>query len=90
MDDSRPPRRRKPARTGKGKAKHGSTEWARKRTRNIERLMRRSTDMPANVRNEMERELAAHRQTIGDKAFQKKRSAMISRYHKVRFFGTIH
>ena len=86
--DSGGPRRRKPAHHGKGKARPGSVEWAKKRTRNIERLMRRGTDMPADVRNEMERELTAHKQTIGDKAFQRKRSAMITRYHKVRFFGT--
>lgn len=73
--------------TGK-RGKEGSIEHAKKRTRNIQRLMQRNPDLPANVRNEMERELASHRQTINDKTFQKKRSAMISKYHMVRFFGT--
>lgn len=72
---------------GKKKAKQGSTEWAKKRIRNIERLFQRSTDLPANVRNDLERELAAHKATISDKSFQKRRSAMISKYHMVRFFG---
>lgn len=72
---------------GKKKAKHGSTEFARKRIRNIERLFQRNADLPANVRNDLERELAAHKAIISDKSFQKRRSAMISKYHMVRFFG---
>ncbi|KAK3196915.1 rRNA-processing protein efg1 [Lecanicillium sp. MT-2017a] len=71
---------------GKKKAKHGSTEFARKRIRNIERLFQRNADLPANVRNDLERELAAHKAIISDKSFQKRRSAMISKYHMVRFF----
>ncbi|OAQ96660.1 hypothetical protein LLEC1_01448 [Akanthomyces lecanii] len=72
--------------TGKHKAKQGSAEWARKRTRSIQRMMSRNADIPANKRNEMERELAAHENTIADKSFQRRRSAMISKYHMVRFF----
>lgn len=81
------PSRRKQMGLGKGKARQGTAEWARKRTRNIERMMNRNDNIPANIRSEMERELSAHKQTIGDKAFQRKRSAMISKYHMVRFFG---
>lgn len=83
------PRNRKQYGTGKGRAKEGSIEYAKKRTRNIQRLMQRNADLPANVRNEMERELASHKQTINDRTFQKRRSAMISKYHMVRFFGML-
>ncbi|ODA82781.1 hypothetical protein RJ55_01290 [Drechmeria coniospora] len=72
--------------TGKHKAKEGSSEFAKKRVRNIQRLLQRNQDLPANVRNDLERELAAHVADIGDKTFQRKRSAMISKYHMVRFF----
>lgn len=67
----------------------GSSEWSRKRARNIDRLLKKNQDLPANVRNDLERELAALKTTASDKVFQKKRSAMISRYHMVRFFGMI-
>lgn len=72
---------------GRHKAKQGSAEWAKKRTRSINRMMARNNDIPANLRNEMERELASHKTTIADKGFQRRRSAMISKYHMVRFFG---
>ncbi|KGQ12819.1 rRNA-processing protein efg-1 [Beauveria bassiana D1-5] len=72
--------------TGKHKAKLGSAEWAKKRTRSIQRMMSRNGDIPANLRNDMERELAAHKSTINEKTFQRRRSAMISKYHMVRFF----
>ncbi|KAJ3498081.1 hypothetical protein NLG97_g1396 [Lecanicillium saksenae] len=71
---------------GRHKAKHGTTEWAKKRTRSIQRAMSRNADIPANLRNDMERELAAHKNTIADNGFQRRRSAMISKYHMVRFF----
>lgn len=74
----------------KGNAKEGSAEYAKKRARTIERLFQSGKDLPGHVRDDLERELATHRATISDKAFQKKRSAMISKYHMVRFFGTSH
>lgn len=43
--------------------------------------------MPQDARGGLERELAGLRTNISDSAFQKKRSAMISKYHMVRFFG---
>lgn len=71
----------------KHKPNEGSIEWAKKRARTIERLLKRNQDLPANVQNDLERELAAHKVTVEDKTFHKKRSAMISKYHMVRFFG---
>ncbi|SCV26017.1 related to rRNA-processing protein efg-1 [Fusarium fujikuroi] len=72
------------------KSKHrpneGTSTWAKKRTRTIERLLKRNQELPANVRNDLERELGALKATVSDKSFQKLRSAMISKYHMVRFF----
>lgn len=82
------PKRRKQFGSGKHKAKEGSLEFSKKRSRNIERLLQRKKDLPANVQNDLQRELAALKATVSDKSFQKKRSAMISKYHMVRFFGT--
>ncbi|KAL7798422.1 hypothetical protein V8C37DRAFT_367770 [Trichoderma ceciliae] len=59
---------------------------AKKRIRAIERSLRRNQDMPANVRIDLERELASQKQIMEDKAYRKKRSIMISKYHMVRFF----
>ena len=91
-DGNRPPRsqpkRRKHYGSGRHKAKEGTSEFAKKRVRNIERLLRRNKDLPANVHNDLERELAALRSDVADKALHKKRSAMIAKYHMVRFFGT--
>ncbi|KAJ4310853.1 rRNA-processing protein efg1 [Fusarium piperis] len=70
----------------KHRPNEGTSGWAKKRTRTIERLLKRNHDLPANVHNDLERELAALKSTVSDKAFQKKRSAMISKYHMVRFF----
>ena len=94
VDDGAGPRfngnqkRTRPNRTTKSKGKEDSMSWVRTRARNIERLLQKNQDLPANVQNDLERELAAHKVSIADKAFQRKRSAMISKYHMVRFFGT--
>ncbi|KAJ6446404.1 rRNA-processing protein EFG1 [Purpureocillium lavendulum] len=85
-DSSTHPKRRKFYGSGKHKAKEGTSEFAKKRVRNIQRLLQRKDDLPANVRNDLERELAALRTDVADRAFQKKRSAMIAKYHMVRFF----
>jgi len=59
----------------------------RHRARAIRRLLDKDGGLPANVRNDLERELAAHKATIGERDMQRNRSKMISRYHMVRFFG---
>lgn len=69
------------------KRKAQEDSGAKKRIRAIERSLRRNQDMPANVRIELERELASQKQILEDKAYKKKRSTMISKYHMVRFFG---
>lgn len=60
----------------------------KKRARAIERLLARDNlKLPANKKNDLERELAAHKQRIEDARTRKDRSKMIAKYHMVRFFG---
>ncbi|KAH6850263.1 hypothetical protein B0I37DRAFT_339483 [Chaetomium sp. MPI-CAGE-AT-0009] len=59
----------------------------KKRARAIERLLARDNlKIPANKQNDLERELAAHKQRIEDGRMKKERSHMIHKYHMVRFF----
>ncbi|KAK3296049.1 uncharacterized protein B0H64DRAFT_162056 [Chaetomium fimeti] len=59
----------------------------KKRARAIERLLARDNlKLPANKQNDLERELAAHKQRIEDTRMKKDRSHMIHKYHMVRFF----
>lgn len=84
------PSAKKPRFNGTGKkhkAKEGSIEHAKKRSRTIERLFQRNSDLPSEVRRDLETELASLKYNIEKKSFQKRRSAMISKYHMVRFFG---
>lgn len=69
------------------KAKPDNMPWVKKRARTIERLLRTSQDLPANVQNDLERELEHHRSRIAKAADDKQRKDMISKYHMVRFFG---
>jgi hypothetical protein len=80
-------KKRKPNGNSKHKAKEGSIQHTKKRARNIERLLQKNENLPADVRKDLERELAAHSATVEDREFRKHRSAMITRYHKARFFG---
>jgi hypothetical protein len=65
-----------------------NTNRARKRARNIQRLLQKDeSKLPANVQKDMERELAALQQRIHDAEGKKQRSKMIGKYHMVRFFG---
>jgi hypothetical protein len=82
-------KKRKPNGISKHKAKEGSIQYTKKRARNIERLLQKNENLPADVRKDLERELAAHSATVEDREFRKHRSAMITRYHKARFFGEL-
>ncbi|KXX76470.1 rRNA-processing protein EFG1 [Madurella mycetomatis] len=64
-----------------------SLNGIKKRARAIERLLARDNlKIPANKQNELERELAAHRERIAEARAKKERSKMIQKYHMVRFF----
>ncbi|KAI1144504.1 hypothetical protein F5Y05DRAFT_29235 [Hypoxylon sp. FL0543] len=70
----------------KSKAKPDNINWLKKRVRTIERRFKTGKNMPANVQNDLERELAHHQQKIEEAADEKRRKTMIKKYHMVRFF----
>ncbi|KAK7749341.1 rRNA-processing protein efg1 [Diatrype stigma] len=80
------PTNRKPKSTRDDGAKAGSLNWLKKRARTIERRFKAGHNLPANVQNDMERELAHHKQKIAELSDDKHRKSMISKYHMVRFF----
>lgn len=83
------PTNRKSRNTRDDGAKAGSINWLKKRVRTIERRFKAGQNLPANVQNDMERELAHHKQKIVELSDEKHRKSMISRYHMVRFFGML-
>lgn len=72
-----------------GAASGQTLNEVKKRARDIERRFAKG-ELPADVQRNLERELAHCRRQIEELTHKKKRSDMISRYHKVRFFGTYH
>ncbi|KAI1326348.1 hypothetical protein F5Y16DRAFT_375005 [Xylariaceae sp. FL0255] len=77
-----PSRRNKKA----AKVKPNNINWTKKRTRTIERRLKHSDTLPANVLNDLERELEHHKSKLGDLNDEKRRKNMIKKYHMVRFF----
>lgn len=65
-----------------------SLNEVKKRARDIERRFARGDQLPADVQRNLERELAHCKRQVEDLQHKKKRNEMISKYHKVRFFGT--
>lgn len=78
----------KPASNGNSTQLGVSLHEVKRRARNIERRFAKGDDLPADVQQKLERELAQCKAQIEDILHKKKRSDMISKYHKVRFFGT--
>ncbi|KAJ2984739.1 hypothetical protein NUW58_g5903 [Xylaria curta] len=68
------------------KDKPTSINWLKKRARTIERRLNREDSLPANVKHDLEKELDHHKQKLDDLTDGKRRSAMIKKYHMVRFF----
>lgn len=66
-----------------------SLNETKKRARDIERRFARGDQLPADVQRNLERELVHCKKQIEDLQHKKKRNEMISKYHKVRFFGTL-
>lgn len=60
----------------------------KKRARNIERRFAKGDDLPADVQQRLRRELVQCKRQIDDLQYKKKRTEMIGKYHRVRFFGT--
>ena len=80
------PRRTEPP-AYKKQAHASSVNAIKKRIRDVTRKLERSEDLPANVRIEDERALAAYQQELAAAEAEKIRQKMIKRYHMVRFFG---
>lgn len=59
----------------------------KKHIRDLRRRLARVTDLPADVRAEDERALAAYEQELVAAEQKKIRDACIKRWHMVRFFG---
>ncbi|PKS06811.1 hypothetical protein jhhlp_006886 [Lomentospora prolificans] len=83
---SRPTKRKRFGAKPKSKSKDGSINALKKRVRTIERLFNKNDDIPGHIRVELERELSAHKASIAEITYRKKRSEMIKKYHMVRFF----
>ena len=67
--------------------KDNSINSAKKRARTIERRLKKGDDLPADVQQKLERELAALQRRVEKVQGRKLRQKMISKYHMVRFFG---
>ncbi|KAI1502745.1 hypothetical protein F5X99DRAFT_378348 [Biscogniauxia marginata] len=81
----RPPKKSKKKNGVDLKTKPENLGWLKKRARTIERRFQSGRNLPANVQNELERELAHHQQKIAEIEDEKKKKLMIAKYHMVRF-----
>ncbi|KAI1762524.1 hypothetical protein GGR53DRAFT_532559 [Hypoxylon sp. FL1150] len=78
--------RKKSKKSAKNGVRPDNINSVKKRTRTIERRLNSGHKLPANVQISLERELAYHQEKIAELADEKKRKAMIAKYHMVRFF----
>lgn len=78
----------KPASHGNSTQLGVSLHEVKRRARNIERRFAKGDDLPADVRQKFERELVQCKRQIDEITHKKRRHDMISKYHRVRFFGT--
>jgi 4-hydroxy-3-methylbut-2-enyl diphosphate reductase IspH len=70
------------------KQRHDSSvNTIKKRIRDVTRRLQRSQNLPANVRVDDERALAAYNHDLASAEEEKIRQKMIRKYHMVRFFG---
>lgn len=83
------PRRFEPPQEPRVQAHASSVNAIKKRIRDVRRRLERADDLPANVRHEDERALAAYEQQLAEADAEKTRQKMIKKYHMVRFFGMI-
>ncbi|KAK8055440.1 hypothetical protein PG993_000667 [Apiospora rasikravindrae] len=83
---SQAPKRRKNTNGKVVKARPDNLNWVKKRARTIERQFRTGQNLPADKKNDLERELAHHKQKIQEATGGKQRKQMIKKYHMVRFF----
>lgn len=85
------PRRHEPnAHINKKQAHASSVNAIKKRLRDASRRLERAEDLPANVRVEDERAVAACHRELAAAQAEKAKIKMIKRYQMVRFFGMLH
>ena len=88
-----PKSRKKPRRLGpqlhKKPESLTSVNAIKKRIRDAKRRLERSENLPANIRVETERALAAYQHELVAAEEEKTRQNMIGKYHMVRFFGIL-
>ena len=80
------PRRHDPNKPLQKQVHASSVNTIKKKLRDVTRRLN-AENIPANVRIEDERALAAYQQELAHAEHMKKRNKMIGKYHKVRFFG---
>ncbi|KAG6365177.1 hypothetical protein INS49_006785 [Diaporthe citri] len=76
----------KPATHGNSTQLGVSLHEVKRRARNIERRFAKGDDLPADVKQKLERELVQCKAQIDEITHKKRRQDMISKYHRVRFF----
>lgn len=64
-----------------------SVNSLKSKIRDLTRSLDHNEDMPAGVRIEKERAVAGYKQDLENAEQEKRKQAIISRYHRVRFFG---
>jgi hypothetical protein len=86
------PRRYKPNRLGGHPIRRKGTavNHLKKRIRDINRLLERSESMPADVRINNERALAAYKQDLSVASHNRLEQKLSKKYHMVRFFGKLY
>lgn len=80
------PKRRKPNSTTKPFQKAHPVNDLKSQIRSLKRLLEHNSDLPPGVRIEKERALQTAQHELAAANRAKRRSEMIGRYHKVRFF----
>ncbi|TGO07057.1 hypothetical protein BTUL_0338g00010 [Botrytis tulipae] len=86
-DEPKPAKKRKSEPAFNKKQAHASSvNTIKKKIRDITRKLERAQDLPADVRAEDERALAAYQQELASAEAEKIRQKMIKKYHMVRFF----
>ncbi len=64
-----------------------SVNSLKSKIRDLTRSLNHNEDLPAGVRIEKERALAGYKQDLENAEQDKRKQAIITRYHRIRFFG---
>ena len=75
--------------TPREEKEYPSVNELKKRIRDVRRLLNKR-DLPADARIVQERALAGYEEDLAEETARRERSQMISKYHFVRFLGTLY